>query len=367
MHLDDELDWTLLARYFAGDASEAERAAIARWAAAKPERSAELTALQRWWESAATLPSESRVDAMWDGLSQRMRASGDGSGPQSARPFPARELPMPRRGTPVLSLESARGPTRKSWRRVVGAIAAAAVISVGGALAWQARSSPRVIASEQPAPREFSTARGQRATVRLEDGTRVELGFASTLRVRAFTRDRRELTLEGEAVFDVTHDPRRPFVVEAANAITEDLGTTFVISAYARDDAVRVVVVAGRVAVRPKHATANMSTTGVVLGSGELAHVGAAGRVDVVSHVATDGYVAWLSGRISFQNARVADVAADLERRFDVAIRIPDPSVAARRVTLDMPARTLDEVLDAVTVPLGLRHHRVDGAVVLDR
>src|SRR5438045_1665822 len=100
MHSDDDLDWTLLARYFAGDATQAERDAVAHWAAASPERGAELTALQRWWESAATLPSESRVDAMWDGLSRRMGTSNGTDGTFTAdRPLPARELPMPRRGT----------------------------------------------------------------------------------------------------------------------------------------------------------------------------------------------------------------------------------------------------------------------------
>jgi ferric-dicitrate binding protein FerR (iron transport regulator) len=185
--------------------------------------------------------------------------------------------------------------------------------------------------------------------------------------VRAFTGTRRELTLDGAAVFDVVHDSRRPFVVDAANAVTEDLGTRFAISAYPGAEAVRVVVVSGKVSVRPKQSTAGVSRDAVVLAAGELAHIGATGRVDVVSNVVTDAYTAWLSDRISFQNARVDDVAADLERRYDVAIHIAEPSVAARRVTLDMPARTLDEVLDAITVPLGLHHRRVDNAVVLER
>src|SRR5690349_5983425 len=156
MHGDDDIDWTLLARYFAGDCSAAETAAGER------------------------------------------------------------------------------------WRVAVGAIAASLILAVGAAL-WLRHDDTPTQAAAEPAAREFATGRGQRATIRLVDGSRVELGYASTLRVRQIDGGRRELFLEGEAVFDVVHDESRPFIVHAANATTEDLGTVFSVRAYPGDSAVRVV------------------------------------------------------------------------------------------------------------------------------
>jgi transmembrane sensor len=358
MHSDDEIDWTLVARYLAGETSPRERADMERWIAAEPGRADEMSELRRWWEDAASLPSPSRVDAMWGGLRQRMHAAD----PESAGI--TKGMSTSRRPAPVLLL-SPRAPQRRvAWRLVAGA-AAASVLVLGGSLLWRARLAPSGMAVAETPSREFSTARGQRATIRLVDGTRVELGFASTLRVRPFESGRRELHLQGEAVFDVVHDSTRPFIVHAANAVTEDLGTTFGVRAYPGENAVQVVVVSGRVAMRPRDPAP--SGAGAVLGPGQLGHLDASGRLEVTSGVDTSAYVAWLAGRVAFHNTRLEDVAAELERRFDVTIRLVDPRLRARRVTVDMPAGNLADVLDAVTVPLNLHHRRVGGAIVIEQ
>jgi transmembrane sensor len=358
MHRDDEIDWTLLARYLAGEASPPDQAAVERWMAAAPERADEMADLRRWWDDAASLPSASRVDAMWGGLRQRMHAAD----PQRAG---MRKGPSPsRRPAPVLLL-SPRAPQRPiPWRLVAGA-AAASIMLIGGTLVWRARFAPSHAAVAELPSREFSTARGQRATIRLVDGTRVELGFASTLHVRPFETGRRELYLEGEAVFDVVHDATRPFIVHAANAVTEDLGTTFGVRAYPGENAVQVVVVSGRVAMRPKDSTPR--DAGAVLGPGQLGHLDASGRLEVTSGVDTSAYVAWLAGRVAFHNTRLEDVVVELERRFDLTIRVPDLRLRARRVTVDMPAGNLADVLDAVTVPLNLHHRREGGVIVIEQ
>jgi transmembrane sensor len=357
MYRDDEIDWTLLARYLAGEASDEERDAVARWMAADPAREEELAAVRRWWDDAAALPAASRVDTMWGALRRRMAAADQSPLPRD------RPTPVARRPAPVLTLAPRTQVRRVGWRAAIGAVAASVTL-LGGTLFWRARTDSRHSPIAQALPREFSTARGQRATIRLVDGTRVELGFASTLRVRPFGGGRRELYLEGEAVFDVVHDASRPFIVRAANALTEDLGTTFAVRAYAGEKTVRVVVVSGRVAVRPADAGTRGLTEGTVLGPGQLGDLDPAGRLEVQSDVDTSAYVAWLAGRVAFHNARLDDVAAELERRFDVTIRIPDSRLGARRVTVDMPAGNLPDVLDAVTVPLSL-HHRRDGGVIV--
>ena len=358
MNRDDEIDWTLLARYLAGEASPADQTAVDRWMAAESGRADEVAELRRWWEDAASLPPASRVDAMWGGLRQRMHAAD----PQRAAT--TRGPSASRRAAPVLLL-SPRAPQRRvTWRLVAGA-AAASVMLMGGTILWRARVAPSRTAVAESPSREFSTARGQRATIRLVDGTRVELGFASTLHVRPFENGRRELYLEGEAVFDVVHDATRPFLVHAANAVTEDLGTTFGVRAYPGENAVQVVVVSGRVAMRPKDATPR--GTSAVLGPGQLGQLDASGRLEVTSGVDTSAYVAWLTGRVAFHNTRLDDVAAELERRFDVTIRLADFRLRARRVTVDMPAGNLADVLDAVTVPLNLHHRREGGVIVIEQ
>ncbi len=363
MERDDDTDWTLLARFLAGECTPAERAALQRWLGEDPSRRGELAALRDAWERAATLPPPSRVDAMWNRLAARMHpATGAADG---ARSTASRTRIAPRRPTPVIALLPHRGPVRRTWRAT--AAIAAALLLAAGVLTTRERATSASQAAAEPPTKEFATAAGQRATIRLVDGTRVELGFDSRLRVRPFESGRRELHLQGEAVFDVVHDTARPFLVHAGNAVTEDLGTSFAIRAYPDDASVRVVVMSGRVALRPSTPASSGERDEAVLGPRQVGRLDSAGRIEVRSRVDTTEYLGWLTGRVVFDNARLDEVAAELERRFDVPIRIAEPSIAARRVTIDMPTRTLAEVLDAAIVPLGLRSRREGSTIVLER
>lgn len=349
-HADDR-DWVLLARYFAGECSAAERADVERWAA-EPGRRAELAALRRWWEQSAVLPSASKLDAMWQRLSEEMHAPATGDA-RVESPAPARRA---RVSSPPLTLTPKSAPRAAGWRRVTG-LAAGLLLALGGAGLWRvARDSSSHVAPAAEAPmREFATKPGQRATISLVDGTTVTLGVASTLRVRPYDRAApgpREVYLEGEAVFDVAHDERRPFLVHSRRAVTEDLGTRFGVRAYAGDTLVRVVVAAGKVALRPSAAPAG---SGALLGPGDLGRLDDGGRAVVERGVDAAAYLAWTDGRLVFHDVPLGEVATQLGRWFDVTIDVP-AGVAKRRVTLDMPARALTDVLDAVTVPLGLRY-----------
>jgi ferric-dicitrate binding protein FerR (iron transport regulator) len=183
--------------------------------------------------------------------------------------------------------------------------------------------------------------------------------------VRLHENGRREVWLEGEAVFDVVHDERRPFLVYSGNAVTEDLGTRFAIRAYPGDHAVRVVVDEGKVALRPVGPRAVDDTTSAILGARDLGELDAEGEARVRRGVNPETYLAWTQGRLVFRQATLAEIADQLQRWYDVDLTIPDRATAARRVTLDLRVGSLDDVLQAVTVPLGVRYERVGRQVTL--
>lgn len=332
---DEQTDWALLARYFAGELSDGERRQVEEWVVADPARAEEVASLRRLWEQVRLLPPPSRVDALWGNVAGLMRAP----------PARARQLRVAARAS--------------RWRpnRTHGAIAAAmAVVLLAGGV-WHAAtvgSTPATTASDPV--RRYETGRGQTANVQLTDGTRVTLAPASVLEVRSFERDGpRELELVGEAVFHVTHDPTRPFLVHSGNAIAEDLGTVFGVRSYPGDERVEVVVVEGRVALRDQNAPAH---SGTILETGQGGRVDLAGQVVVLPAADPQRHLAWSHGRVVFKQLPLREVAAELERRYDVDLEIPDPGVAARRITLDIPAGPLSDVLDAVAVPLNLRVER---------
>jgi transmembrane sensor len=347
-----DVDCTLVARYFANELTAAERLDVERWVEAQPARQEEMALLRQLWDDAAAIPGPAEVEGLWRSLSKRMRSprstpSGEGNLRREARTRRVSILPL--------------APPRGRWT-VPAAAAAAALLTIGVVLVD--RHFALREASTAVAPiREFRTAPGQRATIRLGDGSRVELGMGSVIRLEPFTATSRTVTLEGEAVFDVAHEERRPFRVHSAGTITEDLGTRFGIRAYPGDSGVRVVVVSGLVSVRSIAAPGSPRT----LRPAELVRVDARGAMSVEANVDTARYLAWTNGRIVLHDEPLRSAAVEIGRWHDVAVVVPDEDVARLRITADMRLGSLEETLAAVTIPLGLRYERSEAGVVIVR
>jgi transmembrane sensor len=105
------------------------------------------------------------------------------------------------------------------------------------------------------APETFATAVAQRQSITLADGTRVELNARTILQVDLTRTERRVRLASGEAFFQVSKDPSRPFIVETPAGSVRVTGTTFNVLAES-PAALDVTVVEGSVAVRPAAASA---------------------------------------------------------------------------------------------------------------
>lgn len=94
----------------------------------------------------------------------------------------------------------------------------------------------------------METGKGERATLVLPDGTKVSLNSESVFTYPAsFGKTDRNVQLEGEAYFEVTHDESLPFLVQMRKTYVKVLGTTFNIHAYPADSWVETALVEGRV------------------------------------------------------------------------------------------------------------------------
>lgn len=102
----------------------------------------------------------------------------------------------------------------------------------------------------------FSEARpGQRTSVVLSDGTKVELNSDSRIEYPAIFRDgERRIRLDGEAMFDVTHDPEHPFIVETFAYDVKVLGTKFDVIADKDENEFSTALIEGKVRIMDKNA-----------------------------------------------------------------------------------------------------------------
>lgn len=375
------IDNAALLRVVIGEGSPDEQAAVAAWLAAHPDEQMRIEWIRQALAATQGPVTGPDVGAEWEAMEHRiafaparlagMPESGavrrdPGLKSASAAGIGAGSFPTAGPGAPSgPSHTAAHGGRRIGWRsadRATARMAAAAVLMVGAAGALFVRSHSIRRTTLTLAPREYATATGMRGTVALPDGTTLTLAPTSRVTLAAaYGESQRDLSLEGEAMFTVSHDAHRPFRVHTRDAVTEDRGTRFVVRSYPGDADTRVTVVEGQVAV---HSGAEASSHGVSLNAGDFATVSSAGGVSVRHDANTAMLTAWTTGRLVFDGAPLPKVLVELSRWYGVPIRIGDPTLATRHVTASFPPSTLESVLDLIASSLGARYEMAgDGYV----
>jgi len=199
----------------------------------------------------------------------------------------------------------------------------------------------------------YTTGVGEQHRLTLSDGSVVELNAQSRIRVRYYSREREVDLLRGQALFDVTHDATRPFIVHTARSLVRAIGTRFDI--YSKADETTVSVIEGTVAVLPitqnqaveparsnaiaaantgsdKIASPDLPNGQVLLTSGEQAVVVAQAAVKRVSPDIAAA-TAWSQGHIVFHGTRLKDVATEFNRYNTRRLVIRAPQLLSFKVT----------------------------------
>lgn len=210
----------------------------------------------------------------------------------------------------------------------------------------------------------YETSVGGRQTLPLRDGSRVELSTDTRMRA-AVTDDVREVWLDrGEAYFEVRHDAQRPFVVWAGERKVTVLGTKF--SVRRDGDEVRVAVAEGRVRVEPTKVDAPMRPE--VLGRGDIAVAkGVSTLVAAASVAQVENALSWRRGMLSFDQATLAEAAAEFNRYNATKLVLGDPGVAQIRIGGTFEAENADAFARLLGSAYGLRVEHHDGEIEISR
>ena len=225
-----------------------------------------------------------------------------------------------------------RAPERRDHARLWGALATAALVVV--AFTGISLTNPGLIsrAGDPAMDRNHFVLRtgiGERATASLEDGSTVTLNTNSTLEIN-YTRLRRDVRLvTGQALFKVAHDTARPFIVAAAAREVVAVGTEFEVRLDG--EKVRVALLQGRVRVQPIHTRGSRGNETAFMTPGEQLVASSAGVE--LRHANVEELVSWRSGRIRFDDTRLADAVAEMNRYNHTPIEITDPAIADTRIS----------------------------------
>jgi len=206
---------------------------------------------------------------------------------------------------------------RRGWL-AAGGLAAAATVAIA--------LTPFSLLA--PTAQTFATAKGEHRSVKLADGSTVDLNAGSRLTVSLGARERRVTMSEGEAVFDVAPDKARPFLIAAGDRTVRVVGTRF--DVRRRAGLLSVTVDRGLVEVRPSVGVEGRAWR---LHPGQkLDHAEGASGVQV-SAVDPAQVFSWKSGRLIYRDQPLSAVVADLNQQFPRQILIADPALAQTKVS----------------------------------
>lgn len=202
---------------------------------------------------------------------------------------------------------------------------------------------------------------GRQFTVKLSDGTCIELNSGTSLRfpVEFLEGKERKVFIEyGEAYFDVAEDPDHPFIVNNNKLDIKVLGTQFNVSAYPENIAVSTVLVEGSVQLT-KHSDDN-KTNSVMLEPGYQATWSDEKRIFEINKADLEMHTAWRTGRIILKSLPFSQMAKKLERHYDVIINCNEEQLNREIITATFDEESIEDVLKLIN-ELHPINYEIDG------
>lgn len=182
-------------------------------------------------------------------------------------------------------------------------------------------------------PSEYATAKGERRTIKLADGTAVTLNTDSAVRVAYIADHRFVRLLRGQALFEVAKDPHRPFIVQAGERQITALGTVFEVRLDT--NRMKVMLVEGKVVVdqaEDSAATGGKIMVPTVLTPGETL-VAKGQAAPQISTVDVEQQLRWRDGFVEFNDTPLAEAVSEMNRYSTKQLIARSPQVANLRVS----------------------------------
>lgn len=244
-------------------------------------------------------------------------------------------------------------PARKGNRlvREWGRIAAAVLITFGCTY-FLLKSAPSV-AEEKVNMQTLHIPAGQRAELTLSDGTQVWLNSLTTfIFPDKFTANSREVFLDGEAYFDVEHNPESVFMVNAGKYSVKVLGTEFNVAAYNKGLEFETSLLKGSVEI-----VSDDLLQPVILTPGNRVYL----KNDslIVDAILYDDYFLWKKGIISFHEETLGNIFERLQKYYDITIINKDDRIKDIRYFGKFRAKDgIEQVMQALKIATGIRYKK---------
>lgn len=265
-------------------------------------------------------------------------------------------------------------PTRKFSRVYIAAGLLVALFA--GYMLWPGFQDVKGKASNENI---IATKNGSRSSIQLPDGTKVSLNAGSKLDYgKDFGRETRNISLSGEAFFDVAHNEKLPFIIRSGNISIKVLGTAFNLRSYPEENVTETTLLRGRIElsidgqpnrkielspnekiVVPRSSAAiasgkeNIVSTTKGNDPSDTATIYTLSKISIDPVLKTTPEIAWLEDKLVFRSRELSLLSKDIERWYGVKVIISDPVLAAKKFTGSFDRLNVREALDALQYTSG--------------
>ncbi|WP_205513800.1 FecR family protein [Longitalea arenae] len=320
----------LIAKELQGLATPQEVEELQQWLQSDAACRQEYEDMQRIWEKSGPLLANPgfRADLAWRKLDEKI-----------ARPAVREKIPF-----------HAIIPLFASRSKLAAAILILVCISLGGYW-WYRQAQWQTVA-----------ATDKNAIITLPDHSVVTVRKGSSIKyLKVFDKEERRVKLSGEAFFTVQHNEHQPFLVTTGHAEIKVLGTSFLVNATRPRE--EVVVVSGKVDVTDikKHQQ-------VMLTKGQRAIL--TNEQFFQEPVADSNYIAWKTGKLSFNNTTLPKALQDLADYYGIAIELApglSPGAETIHITVAFNNQPIEQVLEEISLITGLQTKKENDKIVFYR
>lgn len=258
--------------------------------------------------------------------------------------------------------------SRPLWKRLLP-YAAAVLVAVSSLLFWLSgtgKKQPTPVAqqlnkkNEQPAAvtpavryTEHYNPKKRRMKVKLPDGSVVTLGGKSRVKYPvSFAGNTRDVVLDGEAFFEVTKNPKKPFIVYTGHVQTQVLGTSFKVSALPKAP-VEVAVVTGK--VRVSYHNGNLANDLATMLPGDKISWENSRLTSAKFDLAE--VLAWKNEQMAFKKQTLKYILDVFQKHYGVRITVINKGFLSVRITLSLDEKMpLEKAMNVLAVTAGFEH-----------
>ncbi|MEP7258710.1 MAG: FecR domain-containing protein [Flavitalea sp.] len=368
----EERIWLLLSLKLSGEATMEELAELGRLMQERPEMALRADMLGSIWKEKHQ-GSPARKDDLFNKHLQRL--SNHLSEP--ALQYETAEIPENMQAAVII-------PFYKRYRLWLMSGSAAAILFVIFLFVESdpGKKSPHIIAQNT-----VSTKRGSKTKIQLPDGSQAWLNADSKLTYNeSFTGASREVTLSGEAYFDVVKDKAHPFIIHTESIDLKVLGTAFNVRSYANEKNTETALIRGSVEIVLRHnpdkkiilkpfeklvVQNNEFTVTQEQGGSDISDndhpLMTLGKVHFQKKDSIATEILWVKDKLAFEGETLENIALKIERWYDVKVVITDDDLKDNTYSGVFEDESLKQVMEALRLTGNFKYQIGKKEVIIKR